>query len=602
MKYIMHYLRKLHASSGAALYVNVFGMALSSLLESASLLLLVPLLGLIGIVSAGAAEGMLEKLSGMLDGYSTLHALFIVIGIYLLATLAQNLVYRKMMIHNIRLQQTFSKKLRLEAYKSLLEAEWLFFMRKRNTDLVNTMTIELARVLGAVQLSLQLVSSTIFTVIQICIAVWISPLLTLFVLGCGLLLGVFSGRFIKRAKQLGNQTSMHAQAYLAGISDQINGMKDIKSNTLEQSRLAWLSDLTDGMVKEQMSYIRNRMNSQLLYKLSSAGLIAVFILAGFAFFQTQGIALLIITIIFARLWPRFTDIQSNLEQLAAKIPACQSLYNMQKESLHAAERLRGESADAAPMLLERNIVCRDITFRYDKGRGNCTLRDIRLHIPAKGMTAVVGASGAGKSTLIDIIMGLMQPDEGYIEVDGTAIARHNLLAYRQAISYVPQEPFLFNASIRENLAMLNLEATDEMIWEALEFASCAEFVRKLPDGLDTVIGDRGIRLSGGERQRLVLARAIIRKPSILVLDEATSALDVENELRIQEAIDRLKGNMTIIVVAHRLSTIRNADKVIVMEEGRIAEEGEFAKLAANHASLFGQLLQKQAELRAEASA
>jgi ABC-type multidrug transport system fused ATPase/permease subunit len=141
--------------------------------------------------------------------------------------------------------------------------------------------------------------------------------------------------------------------------------------------------------------------------------------------------------------------------------------------------------------------------------------------------------------------------------------------------------------------LMNPEADEEQIWEALEFSSAAEFVKKLPEGLDTLIGDRGIRLSGGERQRLVLARAILRKPSILFLDEATSALDTENETKIQKAIERLKGSMTVIVIAHRLSTIRNADQVIVLDKGEIVQQGQFNQLANEHRGLFNQLLKKQ---------
>ncbi len=141
--------------------------------------------------------------------------------------------------------------------------------------------------------------------------------------------------------------------------------------------------------------------------------------------------------------------------------------------------------------------------------------------------------------------------------------------------------------------MIQPEATDEEIWEALRFSSASEFVMNLPEGLDTLIGDRGIRLSGGERQRIVLARAILKKPSILILDEATSALDSENEAKIQEAIERLKGKMTIIVIAHRLSTIRNADQVIVLDKGRIVQSGSFHQLSQEKKSMFSNLLEKQ---------
>ena len=598
MNYILHFIKRLHAFSGAALYINLFGMVISSFLESIGILLLVPMLSLIGIVSLDIGDSYFLALSNYLKEFPPTLALFMILGTYIMIVFGQNLIQRKVMIRNVEIQQLFSRILRLETYGSLLQSSWPFFLKKRSSDLINLLTIELARVLGAINLFLQLITSLIFTLIQIGFAFWLSPNLTLFVLGSGIILGLFSSKFIKRAKALGNQTSQLSQSYLAGITDQLNGIKDIKSNTLERSRLKWLAGLTEGMMVEQISYIRLRMNSQLVYKISSALLIACFILVSFKLFQTQGVQLLTITVIFARLWPRFTNIQSTLEQLASMIPACKALILLQNECSNAIEQLDPENDTKAPLRAEHGIECRNVSFRYNQDEASYTLQNINLHIPANRMTAIAGPSGAGKSTLIDLVMGLMQPESGQILVDGKPITKENLLSYRRSISYVAQDPFLFNASIRENLQMIQPDASDEQIWEALEFASSSEFVRKLPQGLDTVIGDRGIRLSGGERQRLVLARAVIRKPSILVLDEATSALDTENEKKIQEAIDRLKGTMTVIVVAHRLSTIRHADQVIVIDQGKLVERGEFGQLAADSASLFGNLLNNQSEASA----
>jgi ATP-binding cassette subfamily C protein len=211
------------------------------------------------------------------------------------------------------------------------------------------------------------------------------------------------------------------------------------------------------------------------------------------------------------------------------------------------------------------------------------------------MTAIVGRSGAGKSTLIDLLMGLNQPDRGEVRIDDILLTSDHLLSLRKSISYIPQDPFLFNATIRENLMIIDPNASDESIWESLGFAAADDFVSRLPQGLDTLIGDRGVRLSGGERQRLVLARAILRKPAILVLDEATSALDTENEAKIQAAIERLKGTMTIIVIAHRLSTIRNADQVLVMDQGEIIQVGEYNQLAGEKRGMFSNLLGIQME-------
>lgn len=593
MNYILHYMKRLHHFSGVALYINLFGMTISSFLDSVGILLLIPMLSLIGIVSLDVSNSYFSELSDYMRELSPTLSLLIILGIYVIIVFLQNLIQQRASIRNVEIQQHFSRHLRYETYHSILQSNWPFFLKKRSSDLINLLTIELARVIGAINLCLQLITSLIFTLIQIGIAFWLSPTLTMFVLGCGIILGMFSRTFIKKAKALGNQTSQLSQSYLAGITDQLNGMKDIKSNTLEQSRLNWLSGLTKGMMEEQVSYVRLRMNSQLIYKLTSALLISCFILVSFKLFQTQSIQLLTITVIFARLWPRFTTIQSTLEQLASMIPACKALMVLQSECSIAAEQLEMEDENRAALRIEHGIECRNMNFRYNQDEDNFTLQNINLFIPSNKLTAIAGPSGAGKSTLIDLIMGLMQPESGQILVDGAPVSKDNLVPFRQSISYVAQDPFLFNASIRENFYMVKPDASDEQIWEALQFASSSDFVRKLPNGLDTVIGDRGIRLSGGERQRLVIARAIIRKPSILVLDEATSALDTENEKKIQEAIEHLKGTMTVIVVAHRLSTIKQADQVIVINQGILVEQGEFLKLAADSKSLFGNLLNNQ---------
>jgi ATP-binding cassette subfamily C protein len=190
-------------------------------------------------------------------------------------------------------------------------------------------------------------------------------------------------------------------------------------------------------------------------------------------------------------------------------------------------------------------------------------------------------------------MGLNSPERGEVLVNGHPLKDELLLSLRQAISYVPQDAFLFNTSVRENLLTVNAQASEKELWEALEFAMADQFVKNLPQGLDTVIGDRGMKISGGERQRLVLARAILKKPALLILDEATSALDTNNENKIKESIDRLKGKVTIVVVAHRLSTIQAADQVLVLEEGKVIQKGSFDQLAYEEEGAFHKLLEGQ---------
>ncbi|MRN56313.1 ABC transporter ATP-binding protein [Paenibacillus monticola] len=596
MQVIIYYVRQLLHLSGIKLYLNMFGMVISGLLESSAILLLVPMLAMAGIQLGGTGAGYNLPMFGFITELPQSTALLLVLGVYILIALCQNVISRSVAIRNVEIQQNYGRKLRYEVYGALLRAEWSFFLKKRTSDLINMMTTELARVLAGISSFLQFITSLLFTLVQIGFAFWLSPKMTLSVLVCAVLLSVFSRRFIRKARMLGSRSSLLGKIYLGGITDQLNGIKDIKSNNLELSRLNWLHDFTGEVKQEQLDYTRMRSNSQLLYKMSSTLLIAVFIFVSFKFMHAEGPNLLLVILIFARLWPTFATLQSLMEQLSSVLPSFKQLQQLQEECLQAAERSEEEGKQhIVPLTLKLGLEARNVDFRYHPQESHYSLQQVNVFIPANRMTAVVGRSGAGKSTLVDLLMGLMQPESGEILADGKPISGEQLLPYRRSIGYVAQDPFLYNATIRENLTMIKPDASEEELWEALEFASSAEFVRALPQGIDTLIGDRGIRLSGGERQRLVLARAIIRKPSILVLDEATSALDTENEKKIQEALDRLKHSVTIIVIAHRLSTIRGADQILVIDDGHVVQQGLYSGLALEKGGMFSRLLSSQDE-------
>ncbi|WP_141504347.1 ABC transporter ATP-binding protein [Paenibacillus luteus] len=599
MNHLLYFSKKLHAFGGKALYMNLFGMMLVGLLDGVGILLIAPLLSVIGIVNIPLASIPGLHYLAALQELPRARALFIILALYIMLVTVQGLVGRYLSLQEIKIHTGYVNQIRLEIYRSLLQANWGFFIRRRKTDLINSLTGELARVTNGAYLFLQLMTSAAFTAIQIGLAFFISAKMTLFVLCCGIAVALLSRRYIKQSRVIGTATMELAQSYLAGISDHFNGMKDIKSNLLESSRYRWLLDWSDKIAHERFENSRVRSNSQLFYKIFSAIMIAVFVFASVLLFQSQGGYLLLILVIFSRLWPRFTTIQANMEQIASCLPAFKVLMQLQQDCSAAKELMNGDELGGehvAPLKIEQQLECRQVYFRYDKQQPDYTLEAINLRIPANGMTAIVGQSGAGKSTLIDLMMGLMKPELGHILIDGKVVSEDELFSLRKAISYVPQEPFLFHGTIKDNLLMIDPSASEEHMWEAMEFSSAAEFVRKLPLGLNTVIGDRGIRLSGGERQRLVLARAILRKPYILILDEATSALDSLNETKIQEAIERLKGFMTVIVIAHRLSTIRNADQVIVLENGKVVQSGSFLLLSEDKKGLFSRLLGNQLQV------
>jgi ATP-binding cassette subfamily B protein len=224
------------------------------------------------------------------------------------------------------------------------------------------------------------------------------------------------------------------------------------------------------------------------------------------------------------------------------------------------------------------VTFQHVTYAYESDRA--AVRDFELTVVPGETVALVGASGAGKSTVLNLVIGFIRPTSGRILLDGTDMSTLDLRTYRRFLSVVPQESILFDGTIRENVAYGMDDADEESVRAALRDANALEFVDRLPQGLDTLVGERGARLSGGQRQRLAIARALIRDPRVLVLDEATSALDTRSEALVQQALARLLHGRTTFVVAHRLSTVRGADRIVVMGDGRILETGTHDDLLA----------------------
>jgi len=233
-----------------------------------------------------------------------------------------------------------------------------------------------------------------------------------------------------------------------------------------------------------------------------------------------------------------------------------------------------------------------VEFRYPTRRDTSALSDFSLTVSPGETVAVVGPSGAGKSTLFQLIQRFYDPDAGRVLLDGVALPEADPADIRARIAMVPQETVIFAASARDNLRYGNWDASDEALWAAAEAANAAEFLRKLPEGLDTFMGEGGARLSGGQRQRMAIARAILRDAPVLLLDEATSALDAQSERLVQQALERLMTDRTTIVIAHRLATVRSADRIIVMDDGRIVEQGAHDSLAAQ-GGLYARLARLQ---------
>lgn len=272
--------------------------------------------------------------------------------------------------------------------------------------------------------------------------------------------------------------------------------------------------------------------------------------------------------------------------LSNPVKRLSQVYSNIQKSMAAGDRVF-EILDTEPEVKEKpnakvlpelkgDVDFDNVSFSYD-GEKNA-LESLNLHVPAGRIIAVVGPSGAGKTTIANLLPRFYDVTSGTLRIDGVDVRDVTFKSLREQIGLVPQETMLFNASIKENILYGRLDGTDEEVYAAAKAANALEFIEKMPEGMDTLVGERGSSLSGGQRQRISIARAILKDPKILILDEATSALDTESEKLVQEALERLMKNRTAFVIAHRLSTIKNADQIIVMKQGHVVESGTHEEL------------------------
>lgn len=294
---------------------------------------------------------------------------------------------------------------------------------------------------------------------------------------------------------------------------------------------------------------------------------------------------------------------------ALSINGISTFYTELNKGLGSSERLWEIMDRVVPVSIDQghvpstppegNIVFENVSFRYPSRPQNPILSNLNLILKANKSYAIVGKSGSGKSTIANLILRLYDSDSGVIKLDNNDIKTLNPVWLRNYIGAVPQEPVLFSASIRENILYSlpdNASVDEDYLEEVLKLSSVDEFVRRLPDALDTLVGQRGVMLSGGQKQRIAIARALINKPRILIFDEATSALDTITEEIVQNSIDHVKKGRTLLTIAHRLSTIRNVDEIIVLDNGSVCEVGHYEELISKPNGYFKDLVKNQAFL------
>ncbi len=469
------------------------------------------------------------------------------------------------------LAQKLQAELRHDAYVRVQRQELAFFEERSTGELISILNDDVNQLERFLDGGINDFLQTFVTIILVGgVFFYLSP--TIAVLAFSPIPVIVWGAFffLKRATPLYADVRKQVGQLARRLANNIGGITTIKSFTAEHRE-------AEALARDSEAYVI--ANSRAI-AVSSAFIpvIRMAILAGFLFTFVYGAFLalngqlnvgaygVLVFLTQRLLWP-LTDLAKTVDLYERAMASTRRILNI----IHAPLQRDGDQGNSIKYPVIGKIDFEGICFAYPSSGAGLT--DFSLQVPAGKTTALVGATGSGKSTLVKLLLRFYDPDAGSIRIDGLLVDKLSLNSLRGAIGLVSQEPYLFDGSIAENIAYGKPEATREEIINAARSAEAWEFIAKLTNGLDTPVGERGVRLSGGQRQRLSLARAILKNPPILVLDEATSAVDNETEAAIQRSLAKVSIDRTVIVIAHRLSTIVNADNIVVLHEGRIAEQG-----------------------------
>lgn len=556
-------------------------MVVGVALEAATIALVIPLLGLAGVpLGAGVTDTVSRTIYGALQALAiptTLAALLCVFVAMVAVRGAVNLWKDEARVQCVT---RFVAVTRRRLYLAIARSRWEFFAHQRASDLSHALNVEVGRVGTAAANLLLVITETLICVAYAGFAFHIAPWFTATALAAGLVLLFLLRRYSKRSLADGLENMVNAGDLAALTAEHLAGMKVAKGYGAEVRHVDAFSAADERLFRAYLRMARGFHEADFWRQVGSAVILSLVLAIAIARLRLPPGDIVLLLFLFARVVPRMAALQGHTQRLAGDLHAFVRVDAMMGRFRDEAEPVVGSQ----PLALTQAITLRQASYTYPEG-DRPAVADFTLTVRVGCTTALIGPSGAGKSTVVELLMGLLTPQAGAVEVDGVPLGSPYLASWRDQIGYVPQETFLFHETVRQNLLWAQPSANEGELWEALRMASAEDFVRRLPRGLDTLVADRGVRLSGGERQRLALARALLRRPALLILDEATSALDAENEDRIFAAVARLHGRMTIVIVSHRLSTIRGADVIYVLEDGRVAESGSWPALLARRGRL-----------------
>lgn len=567
--------------------LTVLGFA-GGVLESFGVTMLIPLL-------SHVLQESLPEVGSLSRYFNTLFRFF-GFGMhlrYLLPFIAFIFVFRAVVLFvseycRARITTEYERTKRRDLYQALLRSSWPRLLQQKLGSAENTIMVDVGKTTKLISditwMQLQFTTAIIYAVA----AFLVSPGITLATAIAGALFLLFSQPVFSRIRALAAQNLLLNKTIAHDINESVLGLKAIKAMGEEHTVMSRMGRIFDDYRNMRL---RQGVMAALL-AVSSQPVSIIFVLGVFAVaFLQPGFSLAafaIVVFLIQRIFLYVDRIQRALSTIGEALPYSASVVRF--EEAFAAEREHAE--EGRPFSFDREIAFNKVSFSYKPNVP--VLRSVSFALKKGDMLAIIGPSGVGKTTVADLLLRLLRPASGEIEIDGAPLGDVSLAQWRGHAGYVSQDPFLLNDTIYNNVAFYDERIRKEDVERALKDAALWDMVKNLPQGFNTPVGERGVSFSAGQRQRITLARALARRPALLILDEATSALDVESEQAILQTLERLRGEMTIVVIAHRLSTIRRVDKLLVLEKGRVAEYGAPQELLKDKDSRFYKLHRIQA--------